>query len=113
MKEEADDKSKEDHSPDYSEKSSPENKVDDVMTASLISEANQQFITSEQIALRMENNGSPDVVHNGTHANGLNDSKTILDNKIDNSDNKELNGHHVNIESDINSQTIPLDNASV
>ena len=88
----------------------PGDKVEDVMTASLISEATQQFISIEQNAHRTENN-SPDIVRNGMHTNGINESKTILDNNQDNGG--ELNGHHTNHGNGINSQTIVLDNATV
>ncbi|XP_033213073.1 MAP7 domain-containing protein 2 isoform X4 [Belonocnema kinseyi] len=103
------DKSKED-SPSDENKPMPGDKVEDVMTASFISEATQQFITVEQNALRTENNSS-DIVRNGMHTNGINESKTILDNNQDNGG--ELNGHHTNHGNGINSQTIVLDNATV
>lgn len=104
------DKSKED-SPSDENKAMPGDKVDDIMTASLISEATQQFISGEQNAHRMENNSSPDIVRNGMHTNGINENKIILDNNQDNGG--ELNGHHTNHGNGINTQTIVLDNATV
>lgn len=98
-------KSKEDTSPSEECSKSDDPKVEDVMTASLISDVTTQFISNEQIAHRMETSESlePDVVRNGTHSNGINDNKPAND--------KELNGlNHANIQADINSQTIPLDN---
>jgi len=92
----------------------PDGKGDDVMTASLISEATQQFISSEQRAHHTENSIlAPDIVHNGTtHSNGINESKIVLDNNQGNVEG-ELNGHHTNHGNDINSQSITLDNATV
>ncbi|XP_070158581.1 ensconsin isoform X8 [Polyergus mexicanus] len=89
-------------------------KGDDVMTASLISEATQQFISGEQRAHHTENNlSTPDIVHNGTtHSNGINENKIVLDNNQGNVEG-ELNGHHTNHGNDINSQSITLDNATV
>ncbi|CAL1689249.1 unnamed protein product [Lasius platythorax] len=89
-------------------------KGDDVMTASLISEATQQFISGEQHAHHTENNlPTPDIVHNGTtHSNGINENKIVLDNNQGNVEG-ELNGHHTNHGNDINSQSITLDNATV
>ncbi|XP_029674722.1 ensconsin-like isoform X16 [Formica exsecta] len=89
-------------------------KGDDVMTASLISEATQQFISGEQRAHHTENNlSAPDIVHNGTtHSNGINENKIVLDNNQGNVEG-ELNGHHTNHGNDINSQSITLDNATV
>ncbi|XP_043484733.1 inner centromere protein-like isoform X3 [Leptopilina heterotoma] len=104
------DKSKED-SPSDESKAMPGDKVDDIMTASLISEATQQFISGEQNAHRQENNSTPDIVRNGMHTNGINENKTILDNNQDNGG--ELNGHHTNHGNGINTQTIVLDNATV
>ena len=89
----------------------PGDKVGDVMTASLISEATEQFINVEPNALRTENSSTPDIVRNGMHTNGVNESKTIFDNSQDNVG--ELNGHHTNHGNDINTQTIALDNATV
>ncbi|XP_008551574.1 MAP7 domain-containing protein 1 isoform X23 [Microplitis demolitor] len=111
------DKSKDD-SPNEESKPVPGNKVDDVMTASLISEATQQFITSEQQDLRSGNNSptTPDnIVRNGTHSNGINNSNnktaTLLENNQGNVE--ELNGHHTNNHGNgINTQ-ITLDNATV
>ncbi|XP_044590983.1 MAP7 domain-containing protein 1-like isoform X17 [Cotesia glomerata] len=112
------DKSKDD-SPNEENKAVPGNKVDDVMTASLISEATQQFITSEQQDNRSGNNSPtapPDnIVRNGTHSNGINNSNnktaTLLENNQGNVE--ELNGHHTNNHGNgINSQ-ITLDNATV
>lgn len=88
------------------------------MTASLISEATQQFITSEQQDLRSGNNSptTPDnIVRNGTHSNGINNSNnktaTLLENNQGNVE--ELNGHHTNNHGNgINTQ-ITLDNATV
>ncbi|XP_074098945.1 uncharacterized protein LOC141527399 isoform X7 [Cotesia typhae] len=112
------DKSKDD-SPNEENKAVPGNKVEDVMTASLISEATQQFITSEQQDHRSGNNSPtapPDnIVRNGTHSNGINNSNnktaTLLENNQGNVE--ELNGHHTNNHGNgINSQ-ITLDNATV
>ncbi|KAH0951102.1 hypothetical protein HN011_002886, partial [Eciton burchellii] len=107
------DKLKED-SPSEENKSIPGGKGDDVMTASLISEATQQFISGEQRAYHAENNVTlaPDIVHNGTHSNGINESKIVLDNNQGNVEG-ELNGHHTNHGNGINSQSITLDNATV
>ncbi|KAG7206852.1 hypothetical protein KM043_000755 [Ampulex compressa] len=105
------DKLKED-SPSDESKSGPGSKAEDVMTASLISEATQQFISGEQRAHRTENNAAPDIVHNGTHSNGINESKIVLDNNQGNVEG-ELNGHHTNHGNGINSETIALDNATV
>ena len=82
------------------------------MTASLISEATQQFINVEQQINHDDNNTQPDIVRNGTHRNGINESKTLLENNQDN-DEGELNGHHTNHGNGINSQSITLDNATV
>lgn len=81
------------------------------MTASLISEATQQFISGEQRAHHTDNNAATDIVHNGTHSNGINESKIVLDNNQGNVE--ELNGHHTNHGNGINSQSITLDNATV
>ncbi|XP_039305091.1 ensconsin isoform X25 [Solenopsis invicta] len=107
------DKLKED-SPTDESKPVPDGKGDDVMTASLISEATQQFISGEQRAHHTENSVSaPDIVHNGTtHRNGINESKIVLDNNQGNVEG-ELNGHHTNHGNGINSQSITLDNATV
>ncbi|XP_018052385.1 PREDICTED: ensconsin isoform X8 [Atta colombica] len=107
------DKLKED-SPIDENKPMPDGKGDDVMTASLISEATQQFISGEQRAHHTENSVlAPDIVHNGTtHSNGINENKIILDNNQDNVEG-ELNGHHTNHGNGINSQSITLDNATV
>ncbi|XP_067212879.1 MAP7 domain-containing protein 1 isoform X5 [Linepithema humile] len=107
------DKLKED-SPSDENKPVPGGKGDDVMTASLISEATQQFISSEQRAHHTENNVlAPDIVHNGTtHSNGINENKIVLDNNQGNVEG-ELNGHHTNHGNGINSQSITLDNATV
>ncbi|XP_018344034.1 PREDICTED: stress response protein NST1-like isoform X6 [Trachymyrmex septentrionalis] len=107
------DKLKED-SPTDENKPMPDGKGDDVMTASLISEATQQFISSEQRAHHTENSVSaPDIVHNGTtHSNGINENKIVLDNNQGNVEG-ELNGHHTNHGNGINSQSITLDNATV
>ncbi|KAL0115295.1 hypothetical protein PUN28_010678 [Cardiocondyla obscurior] len=107
------DKLKED-SPTDESKPVPDGKGDDVMTASLISEATQQFISGEQRAHHTENNvPAPDIVHNGTtHSNGINESKIVLDNNQGNVEG-ELNGHHTNHGNGINSQSITLDNATV
>lgn len=99
-------------SPTEENKSPPSEKVPDLMTTSLISEATQQFLSSEQHAHRTDNNTTTDIVRNGTRTNGINESKTILDIKQDN-DEKELNGHHTNHGNGIDSQTIALDNATV
>ncbi|XP_076177198.1 uncharacterized protein LOC143151710 isoform X8 [Ptiloglossa arizonensis] len=106
------DKLKEDNSPNDENKSAPGSKGDDVMTASLISEATQQFISGEQRAHHTENNTTADIVHNGTHSNGINESKIVLDNNQGNVEG-ELNGHHTNHGNGINSQSITLDNATV
>lgn len=92
----------------------PDGKGDDVMTASLISEATQQFISGEQRAHHTENSvPAPDIVHNGTtHSNGINENKIVLDNNQGNVEG-ELNGHHTNHGNGINSQSITLDNATV
>ncbi|XP_011880144.1 PREDICTED: MAP7 domain-containing protein 1-like isoform X10 [Vollenhovia emeryi] len=107
------DKLKED-SPTDESKPVPDGKGDDVMTASLISEATQQFISGEQRAHHTENSvPAPDIVHNGTaHSNGINESKIVLDNNQGNVEG-ELNGHHTNHGNGINSQSITLDNATV
>ncbi|XP_015435048.1 PREDICTED: ensconsin-like isoform X2 [Dufourea novaeangliae] len=105
------DKLKED-SPNDENKPIPGNKGEDVMTASLISEATQQFISGEQRAHHTENNTKTDIVHNGTHSNGINESKIVLDNNQGNVEG-ELNGHHTNHGNGINSQSITLDNATV
>ncbi|XP_076375912.1 uncharacterized protein LOC143259034 isoform X20 [Megalopta genalis] len=106
------DKLKEDNSPNDENKPAPGNKAEDVMTASLISEATQQFISGEQRAHHAESNTKTDIVHNGTHSNGINESKIVLDNNQGNVE-EELNGHHTNHGNGINSQTITLDNATV
>ncbi|XP_018405030.1 PREDICTED: histone-lysine N-methyltransferase, H3 lysine-79 specific isoform X6 [Cyphomyrmex costatus] len=107
------DKLKED-SPTDENKPMPDGKGDDVMTASLISEATQQFISGEQRAHHTENSvPTPDIVHNGTtHSNGINENKIVLDNNQGNVE-EELNGHHTNHGNGINSQSITLDNATV
>ncbi|XP_011054986.1 PREDICTED: ensconsin isoform X12 [Acromyrmex echinatior] len=107
------DKLKED-SPTDENKPMPDGKGDDVMTASLISEATQQFISGEQRAHHTENSvPAPDIVHNGTtHSNGINENKIVLDNNQGNVEG-ELNGHHTNHGNSINSQSITLDNATV
>ncbi|XP_061927179.1 MAP7 domain-containing protein 1 isoform X8 [Apis cerana] len=105
------DKLKED-SPNDENKTAPVNKSEDVMTASLISEATQQFISGEQRAHHTENNTTTDIVHNGTHSNGINENKIVLDNNQGNVEG-ELNGHHTNHGNGINSQSITLDNATV
>ncbi|OAD61702.1 Reticulocyte-binding protein 2 like protein a [Eufriesea mexicana] len=105
------DKLKED-SPNDENKTAPGSKSEDVMTASLISEATQQFISGEQRAHHTENNTTTDIVHNGTHSNGINESKIVLDNNQGNVEG-ELNGHHTNHGNGINSQSITLDNATV
>ncbi|XP_032680289.1 MAP7 domain-containing protein 1-like isoform X6 [Odontomachus brunneus] len=99
-------------SPSDESKPVPGSKGDDVMTASLISEATEQFISGEQRAHQAENNAAPDIVHNGTHSNGINESKIVLDNNQGNVEG-ELNGHHTNHGNGINSQSITLDNATV
>ncbi|XP_076303771.1 uncharacterized protein LOC143221949 isoform X14 [Lasioglossum baleicum] len=106
------DKLKEDNSPNDENKPTPGNKGEDVMTASLISEATQQFISAEQRVHHAENNTKTDIVHNGTHSNGINESKIVLDNNQGNVE-EELNGHHTNHGNGINSQSITLDNATV
>lgn len=106
------DKSKDD-SPSDECKPMPGNKSDDVMTASLISEATQQLINAEQQDNHAEINSPTDIVRNGTtHSNGINESnKALLENNQDNVEG-ELNGHHTNHGNGINSQ-IALDNATV
>ncbi|XP_011314391.1 inner centromere protein isoform X4 [Fopius arisanus] len=106
-----DDKSKDD-SPSEECKPMPGNKAEDVMTASLISEATQQLINAEQQDNHPGNNISTDIVRNGTtHSNGINDiNKALLENNQGNEG--ELNGHHTNHGNGINSQ-ITLDNATV
>ncbi|XP_014604646.1 PREDICTED: ensconsin isoform X3 [Polistes canadensis] len=106
------DKLKED-SPSDENKSVPGSKNEDVMTASLISEATQQFLSGEQRAHHVENVTAPAIVHNGTHSNGINENKIVLDNNQGNVEGG-LNGHHTNNHgNEINSQTIALDNATV
>ncbi|XP_025075266.1 MAP7 domain-containing protein 1 isoform X5 [Pogonomyrmex barbatus] len=107
------DKLKED-SPTDENKSVPDSRGDDVMTASLISEATQQFINDEQRAHHTENSVlASDIVHNGTtHSNGINENRIVLDNNQGNVEG-ELNGHHTNHGNGINSQSITLDNATV
>ncbi|CAK9826013.1 Reticulocyte-binding protein homolog 2a [Anthophora retusa] len=105
------DKLKED-SPNDENKSAPGSKSEDVMTASLISEATQQFISGEQRAHHTENNTTTDIVHNGTHSNGINENKIVLDNNQGNVEG-ELNGHHTNHGNGINSQSVTLDNDTV
>ncbi|KAK2581447.1 hypothetical protein KPH14_005120 [Odynerus spinipes] len=106
------DKLKED-SPSDENKSAPGSKNEDVMTASLISEATQQFISGEQRAHHTENITTPAIVHNGTHSNGINENKIVLDNNQGNVEGG-LNGHHTNHgTNEINSQSIALDNATV
>ncbi|KAL6259070.1 hypothetical protein P5V15_008991 [Pogonomyrmex californicus] len=106
------DKLKED-SPTDENKPVPD-RGDDVMTASLISEATQQFINDEQRAHHTENSVlASDIVHNGTtHSNGINENRIVLDNNQGNVEG-ELNGHHTNHGNGINSQSITLDNATV
>ncbi|XP_023313537.1 MAP7 domain-containing protein 2-like isoform X7 [Trichogramma pretiosum] len=107
----------------------------DLMTASLISEATQQFITDEKknssISTATDNNSSSDEssqksISNGTHvaSNGIdsnNTSETTINtmtikptqNLLDNVDNgQELNGHHGN-GIDSTQPKISLDNATV
>ncbi|XP_043499270.1 MAP7 domain-containing protein 2 isoform X6 [Polistes fuscatus] len=106
------DKLKED-SPSDENKSVPGSKNEDVMTASLISEATQQFLSGEQRAHHVENVTAPAIVHNGTHSNGINENKIVLDNNQGNVEGG-LNGHHTNNHgNEINSQSIALDNATV
>lgn len=106
------DKLKED-SPSDENKSVPGSKNEDVMTASLISEATQQFLSGEQRAHHVENVTAPAIVHNGTHSNGINENKIVLDNNQGNVEGG-LNGHHTNNHgNEINSQSITLDNATV
>ncbi|XP_011496676.1 PREDICTED: 5'-AMP-activated serine/threonine-protein kinase catalytic subunit alpha-like [Ceratosolen solmsi marchali] len=89
------------------------------MTASLISEATQHFISGEQLAHHVESNNADEsnngVMRNGTRANGMSDpsTKPILDNEDNNP--QELNGHHNNTNhgNGIDGQTITLDNATV
>ncbi|XP_063990501.1 calponin homology domain-containing protein DDB_G0272472-like isoform X43 [Diachasmimorpha longicaudata] len=106
------DKSK-DESPSDECKPMPGNKTEDVMTASLISEATQQLINAEQQDNHPGNNSPPDIVRNGTtHSNGINDiNKALLENNQSNVEG-ELNGHHTNHGNGISSQ-ITLDNATV
>ncbi|KAL7299919.1 hypothetical protein TKK_0007241 [Trichogramma kaykai] len=107
----------------------------DLMTASLISESTQQFITDEKknssISTATDNNSSSDEssqksISNGTHvaSNGIdsnNTSETTINtmtikptqNLLDNVDNgQELNGHHGN-GIDSTQPKISLDNATV
>ncbi|XP_017790574.1 PREDICTED: MAP7 domain-containing protein 1-like isoform X10 [Habropoda laboriosa] len=105
------DKLKED-SPNDENKSAPGSKSEDVMTASLISEATQQFISGEQRAHHTENNTVTDIVHSGTHSNGMNESKIVLDNNQGKVEG-ELNGHHTNHGNGINNQSNTLDNDTV
>ncbi|XP_012262269.2 trichohyalin isoform X6 [Athalia rosae] len=105
----------------------------DVMTASLISEATQQFIAAEQQALHIEHNSISstlttttttttmplEIIRNGsTHTNGVNggSNNLLLDNAQGNGEG-ELNGHHnTNHGNGINSHNEPLvalDNATV
>ncbi|XP_015120890.1 ensconsin isoform X17 [Diachasma alloeum] len=106
------DKSKDD-SPSDECKPMPGIKSEDVMTASLISEATQQLINAEQQDNHPGNNSPTDVVRNGTtHSNGINDiNKALLENNQSNVEG-ELNGHHTNHGNGINTQ-ITLDNATV
>lgn len=89
------------------------------MTASLISEATQQFINAEQQDNNHHaiNNSPIDIVRNGTtHTNGINNDinkATLLENNQGNGDDGELNGHHTNHGNGINTQSITLDNATM
>ncbi|XP_044015971.1 ensconsin isoform X31 [Aphidius gifuensis] len=105
------DKSK-DHSPIEDNKIESV-KVDDVMTASLITEASQQLINVEKQSLADDINNTTDIVRNGTtHSNGINETnKILLDTNQENGDGA-LNGHHNNHGNGINTQ-ITLDNATV
>jgi hypothetical protein len=112
-------KSKEDSPSDENKPSPGDKATQDLMTASLISEATQHFISGEQLAYHVESNNADEsnngVIHNGMHTNGINDSSTkpILDNEDKNQ--QELNGHHNNTNhgNGIDDQTISLDNATV
>ncbi|KAK0096630.1 hypothetical protein PV326_004899 [Microctonus aethiopoides] len=113
------DKSKDDSPIEESKPVPGNNKVDDVMTASLISEATQQFINAEQQDNNHHaiNNSPIDIVRNGTtHTNGINNDinkATLLENNQGNGDDGELNGHHMNHGNGINTQSITLDNATI
>ncbi|XP_046746565.1 ensconsin-like isoform X14 [Diprion similis] len=109
------DKLKED-SPGDDNKGMSGEKGGDVMTASLISEATQQFIAGEQQALHIEHNSlstaattttttssttiqapNPDTfLRNGTHSNGVNGGSNnllLIDNAQGNGEG-EINGHN-------------------
>ncbi|XP_046619910.1 ensconsin isoform X17 [Neodiprion virginianus] len=108
------DKLKED-SPGDDNKGMSGEKGGDVMTASLISEATQQFIAGEQQALHIEHNSlstaatttttssttiqapNPDtILRNGTHSNGVNGGSNnllLIDNAQGNGEG-EINGHN-------------------
>ncbi|KAK0162034.1 hypothetical protein PV327_008409 [Microctonus hyperodae] len=113
------DKSKDDSPIEESKPVPGNNKVDDVMTTSLISEATQQFINAEQQDnIHHTINNSPiDIVRNGTtHTNGINNDinkATLLENNQGNGDDGEFNGHHTNHGNGINTQSITLDNATM
>ncbi|XP_043283094.1 ensconsin-like isoform X8 [Venturia canescens] len=113
------DKMKEDSPSDENKPAPGSNRGEDVMTASLISEATQQFITVEQQVNHDGNNTQTDIVRNGTnHRNGINESKTLLESNahqdnVEGVGGGELNGHHTNHGNGIDSQSITLDNATV
>lgn len=121
-------KSKEE-SPSEENKPGPGDKAaQDLMTASLISEATLQLISSEQRAHHAESNNltgllladeppsNNGLLRNGgpNHANGIADSSAKPQQLLDN-DAEELNGHHNNTNhgNGIDGQTIALDNATV
>ncbi|XP_034935912.1 titin homolog isoform X3 [Chelonus insularis] len=112
------DKSKEE-SPSEENKPMASNKVDDVMTTSLISEATQQFINSEKEDNHntANNSSTTDIMRNGTHSNGINqNSKTIIENNSSQDNGDEFSSHHANNQNNhkngITNQ-ITLDNATV
>lgn len=116
-------KSKED-SPSEENKPGPGDKAaQDLMTASLISEATQQLISSEQRAHHTDSNNllmdeSPSnngLLRNGGHANGIADSSAKPQQQLLDNEAEELNGHHNNSNhgNGIDGQTIALDNATV
>ncbi|XP_032458167.1 ensconsin isoform X15 [Nasonia vitripennis] len=116
-------KSKED-SPSEENKPGPGDKAaQDLMTASLISEATQQLISNEQRAHHTDSNNllmdelpsNNGLLRNGGHANGIADSSAKPQQQLLDNEAEELNGHHNNTNhgNGIDGQTIALDNATV